>query len=65
VVQVGFTIFGSANIDPQGKFIFISGAKGDVIMDCAINYSTGSATQGSTAHSLPFSPGTMTIVKLP
>lgn len=65
VVQVGFTIFGSANIDPQGKFIFISGAKGDVIMDCAINSSTGSATQGSTAHSLPFSPGTMTIVKLP
>lgn len=65
LVQVGFTIFLSANIDPQGKFMFISGAKGDVIMDCAINSSTGSVTQGSTASSLPFSPGAMTIVKLP
>jgi 6-phosphogluconolactonase (cycloisomerase 2 family) len=62
---VSFTIFVSAAIDLQGKFIFMAGAKNDSLVGLAINSSTGGATQVTTVPSLRFSPGSMTIVKLP
>jgi 6-phosphogluconolactonase (cycloisomerase 2 family) len=62
---IGFTIFISANIDPQGKFIFKSGAKGDAIAGFALDSSTGAATQADATSSLPFSPGPMVIISLP
>lgn len=63
--SIPFTIFVSASIDPQGKFIFLSGAKPNALEVFAINSATGSATSAGTAPTLPFSPGEMTIAKLP
>ena len=65
ISTVSFTIFISANIDPQGKFIFMSGAQGDAIAGFALNSSTGAATLADATSSLPFSPGPMAIISLP
>jgi 6-phosphogluconolactonase (cycloisomerase 2 family) len=65
LAPVTFTIFVSATIDSQGKFIFMAGTKNDSLAGFAISSSTGAPTLASSAPSLPFSPGAMTIVKLP
>lgn len=61
----GVIIFIAATLDPQGKFIFVSGGEPETLVGFSIDQSTGIPRQYMGTSALPFSPGALTLVRLP